>query len=48
MILIVLLLPLMVAEIIPLDRQYRVREVIDATPISESLYVAGKLLSVWP
>lgn len=48
MIMIVLMLPLMVTEIIPLDRQHRVRELIDALPITKSLYVAGKLLSIWP
>jgi hypothetical protein len=48
MIMIVLPLPLMVSEIIPLDRQYRVREVIDAAPLGKGLYLAGKMLSVWP
>jgi pimeloyl-ACP methyl ester carboxylesterase len=47
-IMIILMLPLMVAEIIPLDRQHRVREVIDALPIAKGLYITGKLLSVWP
>lgn len=44
----VLILPMMVAEMVPLDRQYRVREVIDAAPIGAGLYLAGKMLSVWP
>jgi hypothetical protein len=48
MLMIILPLPLMVAEIIPLDRQYRVHEVIDAAPIGKGLYLAGKMLSVWP
>jgi pimeloyl-ACP methyl ester carboxylesterase len=47
-IMIVLLLPLMLAELIPLDRQYRVREIIDALPITRNVYLAGKLLSIWP
>lgn len=48
LILVILFLPLMVAEIIPLDRQYRVRELIDTLPITPRIYLAGKLLSVWP
>ena len=48
LIMIVVLLPLMVAEIIPLDRQYRVHEIIDTLPIAKGLYIAGKLLSIWP
>ena len=44
----VLMLPMMVAEMVPLDRQHRVREVIDAAPIGAGLYLAGKMLSVWP
>ena len=45
---IILLLPLMLAELIPLDRQYRVREIVDTLPITRNIYLAGKLLSVWP
>jgi pimeloyl-ACP methyl ester carboxylesterase len=48
LVMIVLLLPLVLAELIPLDRQYRVREIIDALPITGSHYMAGKLMSVWP
>jgi hypothetical protein len=48
LVMIVLLLPLVLAELIPIDRQYRVREIIDALPITGSHYVAGKLMSVWP
>ena len=48
LVLIVLLLPLTLSELIPLDRQYRVREILAALPLKPSLYLAGKLLSVWP
>jgi pimeloyl-ACP methyl ester carboxylesterase len=48
LVLIVLLLPLTLSELIPLDQQYRVREILDALPLRPSLYLAGKLLSVWP
>ena len=48
MIMIILMLPLLVTEIIPLDRQHRVKEVIDALPVAKGLYVTGKLLSIWP
>jgi hypothetical protein len=48
LVMIVLLLPLVLAELIPLDRQYRVREIIDTLPITQNVYLAGKLLSVWP
>jgi hypothetical protein len=48
LVLIVLLLPLTLSELIPLDRQYRTREILKALPLSPNLYLAGKLLSVWP
>jgi pimeloyl-ACP methyl ester carboxylesterase len=48
LVMIILLLPLMLAELVPLDRQYRVREIVDTLPITRSIYLAGKLLSVWP
>lgn len=47
LLLIVLLLPLALSELIPLDRQYRVREILAALPLTPNLYLAGKLLSVW-
>ena len=47
-VLIVLLLPLTLSELIPLDRQYGVRELLNALPLTANLYLAGKLLSVWP
>ncbi|MBN1584103.1 MAG: alpha/beta fold hydrolase [Anaerolineae bacterium] len=46
-VMIVLVLPLMFAELIPLDRQYRVRELVDAVPVTRGVYLAGKVLSVW-
>jgi pimeloyl-ACP methyl ester carboxylesterase len=48
LVMIILLLPLVLAELIPLDRQYRVREIIDTLPITRNIYLAGKLLSAWP
>jgi len=48
LVLIFFLLPLTLSELIPLDRQYRVREILDALPLTPNLYLAGKLLSVWP
>jgi hypothetical protein len=48
LVMVTLLLPLMLAELIPLDRQYRVREIVDTLPITWNIYLAGKLLSVWP
>jgi hypothetical protein len=44
---VVLFLPLMLAELIPLDRQQGVREVIDALPLSPHVYLAGKLVGGW-
>lgn len=40
-------LPLLLGDTIPLDRQFKVRELLDALPISCALYLGGKLLSVW-
>ncbi|MBK8020532.1 MAG: ABC transporter permease subunit [Chloroflexi bacterium] len=34
-------------ESIPLDRQYKVRELLDALPLPRTSYLAGKLLGVW-
>jgi hypothetical protein len=48
MVMIVLVLPLVLAELIPLDRQYRVRELLDAVPLARGVYLAGKVLSAWP
>ena len=38
---------LLMAEMIPLDRQFKVRELLDTLPLSKAGYLAGKLLSVW-
>ncbi len=38
---------LLLAEIIPLDRQFKVRELLDTLPISRATYLSGKLLSAW-
>ncbi|MBE2183154.1 MAG: hypothetical protein IAE89_06995 [Anaerolineae bacterium] len=35
------------AESIPLDRQYRVRELFDSTPLANATYLGGKLLGAW-
>ncbi len=43
----VFILPLLVAEIIPLDRQYRVRELLDSLPFRGTTYLAGKICSIW-
>jgi len=48
LVLILLLLPLTLSELIPLDRQVRVREILDALPLTPNLYLAGKLLSICP
>jgi pimeloyl-ACP methyl ester carboxylesterase len=48
LVMVILLLPLVLAELIPLDRQYRVREIMDTLPITPNVYLAGKLLSAWP
>ncbi len=41
-----LALVLIVSETIPLDRQFRVRELLDALPINRTAYLGGKVLSV--
>jgi hypothetical protein len=38
---------LMMGEVIPLDRQFRVRELLDTLPISRAQYLGGKLLGAW-
>ncbi len=35
------------AETIPLDRQYRVRELFDSSPLGKFAYAGGKLLGAW-
>lgn len=36
-----------VSEVVPLDTQFRVRELLRALPLSPAKYLAGKLLGVW-
>lgn len=43
----ILLIPIVVADSIPKDRQYRVRELLDTYPLSNEIYLAGKILGVW-
>jgi hypothetical protein len=43
----IFILPLLVAEVIPLDRQYRVREILDGLPMRTTTYLAGKICSIW-
>ncbi|MCC6801726.1 MAG: hypothetical protein IT319_02490 [Anaerolineae bacterium] len=38
---------LLMAEVIPLDRQFKVRELLDTLPLSRAVYFGGKLLGVW-
>ncbi len=38
---------LLMGDTIPLDRQFRVSELLDTLPISHATYLGGKLLSVW-
>ena len=42
-----LLVPPVVAEMIPKDRQLGVAELFDSTPLSSVAYLAGKLLGMW-
>ncbi len=47
LLLLILAVPLIVAETIPKDRQVGVRELLDSLPLSLAVYLTGKLLSVW-
>jgi hypothetical protein len=38
---------LMMGETIPLDRQFKVRELLDTLPLSRTAYLGGKLFSAW-
>lgn len=42
-----LVLPVMVADTIPLDRQYHVRDLLDSLPVPRAVYLAGKLFGLW-
>jgi hypothetical protein len=45
--LMVIMLLLMNAETIPLDKHYRVRELLNTLPLGRAAYLGGKLLGVW-
>ncbi|MGD8458498.1 MAG: hypothetical protein PVF83_19145 [Anaerolineales bacterium] len=47
LILLIVFYPIIFAEIIPLDRQYRMRDVLAALPLTSGVYLAGKVFSVW-
>jgi hypothetical protein len=38
---------LMMGEVIPLDRQFKIRELLDTLPLNRTAYLSGKLVSVW-
>lgn len=38
---------LMMGETIPLDRQFKVRELLDTLPLNRATYLGGKLLGAW-
>jgi hypothetical protein len=46
MVMIVGIIPLL-SDTIPLDRQYRIRELLDAAPLHRVVYLGGKVLGVW-
>jgi hypothetical protein len=43
----VFILPIMVADVIPLDRQLKVGELLHTLPLTNAIYTWGKLLGVW-
>ena len=45
--LLIMMLLLMSAETIPLDKHYRVRELLNTLPVGHATYLGGKVLSVW-
>ncbi|HLU11091.1 MAG TPA: hypothetical protein VK003_15575 [Oceanobacillus sp.] len=45
--LLIIMLLLMSAETIPLDKHYRVRELLNTLPVARATYLGGKLLGVW-
>ncbi len=47
MILLGVSVPLLLGDTIPLDRQFKVRDLLDALPVSRATYLGGKLLGVW-
>jgi hypothetical protein len=46
-VMLVFILPVVMADTIPLDRQYHVDELLNTTRITPATYLAGKLLGVW-
>ena len=42
-----LLVPIVVADTVPKDRQFGVRELLDSLPLATGTYLGGKLLSLW-
>jgi hypothetical protein len=38
---------LMIVETFPLDKQFKVRELLDTLPINRSVYIGGKVLGAW-
>ncbi len=45
--LLILAMPIIVADTIPKDRQFLVRELLHSLPMSSGVYLIGKLLGVW-
>ena len=46
--LVLILMPaIMMSEIVPLDQQFKVRSVLNSTPLRYSVYLGAKILSVW-
>lgn len=45
--LLIIMLLLMSAETIPLDKHYRVNELLHTLPVGRATYLGGKLLAVW-
>jgi ABC-type transport system involved in multi-copper enzyme maturation permease subunit len=41
------ILPIVVSDSIPLDKQHNVYELFRSLPVSSSIYLAGKILGVW-
>jgi ABC-type transport system involved in multi-copper enzyme maturation permease subunit len=40
-------IPLLSADVIPVDRQYNTRDMLDSLPLARTTYLMGKLLGVW-
>ncbi len=43
----ILLLPIVVADSIPKDKQYRISELLNVYPLSDDVYLTGKILGMW-